>query len=321
MSLVSIFAGAILPVIAIAGVGVLLGRLRPLDVEPLNTVTVYILTPALIFHSIATTDLGGETLIKVVVGVAVFLFVMTVISEVIGRVMGETEPVQGALVLTSVFPNSGNYGIPLSEFAFGGIGRATAVLYLAGQSVIMYTLGVYLASRGNDGRSLDAIREVFKLPLLYAIVLAVVARWLGVVPPTGSTTMETIGLVGNAAIPLMLLLVGIQLADVNYGPALSRVGPTNVLKLLVAPFVGLAVAVVLGFDNPTVARVFVLECATPAAITSLILVIELSGEASVGNITGPEYVGTAVLTTTVVSVPVLTLLIVVLESDVVGALL
>jgi predicted permease len=321
MSLVSIFAGSILPVISIAGVGVLLGRLRPIDVEPLNTVTVYVLTPALIFHSIATTDIEGETLVKVVVGVAVFLLVMTVISEGVGRLVGETEPIQGALVLTSVFPNSGNYGIPLSEFAFGSVGRATAVLYLVGQSVIMYTLGVYLASRGNDGRSLDAIKEVFKLPLLYAVILAVAVRWLGVVPPTGSTAMETVRLVGNAAIPLMLLLVGIQLADVNYGPALTRVGPTNVLKLLVAPFVGLAVAMVLRFDNPTVARVFVLECATPAAITSLILVIELSGEADVRGITGPEYVGTAVLTTTLVSVPVLTLLIAVLESDVIGALL
>jgi predicted permease len=321
MSFVSIFAGSILPVVSIAGVGILLGRVRPMDIRPLNTVTVYVLTPALIFHSIATTDLGGETLIKVVLGVAVFLLVMTVISEGIGRLAGETEPIKGALVLTSVFPNSGNYGIPLSEFAFGSVGRATAVLYLVGQSVIMYTLGVYLASRGNDGRSLEAIKEVFKLPLLYAVILAVIARWLGVVPPAGSTAMETVRLVGNAAIPLMLLLVGIQLADVDYGPALSRVGPTNVLKLLVAPAVGLAVAVMLGFDNPTVARVFVLECATPAAITSLILVIELSGKPSVGGITGPEYVGTAVLTTTLVSVPALTLLIAVLESDFIGAIL
>jgi len=32
-------------------------------------------------------------------------------------------------VLVSVFPNAGNYGIPVSEFAFGPAGRATAVVY------------------------------------------------------------------------------------------------------------------------------------------------------------------------------------------------
>ena len=51
-------------------------------------------------------------------------------------------------MLASTFLNSGNYGIPLSEFAFGGVDRATAVLFLAAQSVVIYTVGVYAASAG-----------------------------------------------------------------------------------------------------------------------------------------------------------------------------
>lgn len=321
MSLLSIFATAILPIVAIAAVGFVLGRVRDIDVEPLNTVTVYVLVPALVFHSLTTTDIGGETLIKVLVGVAVFVVVMVALAEGVGRVLGEAEPIQSALVMVSAFSNSGNYGIPLSEFAFGSVGRATAVLYLVGQSIVMYTVGVYLASRSGGTHGFGAVKKVFTLPLMYAVVLAILARLLGLVPPVDSTAMTTLRLVGDSSIPLMLILIGIQLAGANYGAALSRVGSANVLKLLVAPVVALAIAVVLDFGNATVARVFILECAAPAAITSLILLIEFSGGRSVGGVSGPEYVSAAVLTTTLVSVPVLTLLIAALNSNVVGALL
>jgi predicted permease len=315
VSLVSIFATAIAPIIAVAGVGFLLGSVRTIDADPLNTVTVYVLIPALVFHSLATTDLAGAVVLKVLAGVVVFLVAMVGIAEAVGRALGESASVHGALVLASAFTNSGNYGIPLSEFAFGAVGRATAVLYLVGQSVVMYTLGVYVAARSGGAGGRGAITDVFGLPMVYGVALAVLARWLGVVPPVDGTLMETVRLVGDASIPLMLLLVGIQLADTDYGSAATRVAPATVLKLGVAPVVGLGVVLALGLDDPTVARTFVLECTTPTAITSLILVIELGG-AEDGGITAPEYVSTAVLVTTLASVPVLTVLIAVLESGV-----
>jgi len=314
-SLLSIFLTAILPIVAIAAVGYLLGSVRDIDVDPLNTVTIYVLVPALIFHSLVTTTLGGEILLEVAAGVVIFLLAMAVLAEGVGRLLGESEPTKSALVLASTFPNSGNFGIPLSEFAFGEVGRATAVLFLVPQSVVIYTLGVYVASRGSGERGLGAATAVLKLPLVYAVGLALIVRSLGVVPPPQSTAMATLKLVGDSSIPLMLILVGIELAGANHGAALSGVAKANVLKLVAAPVVGLGVVLAIGFENATVARVFVLECATPAAITSLILMIEFGGDS--GDVTGPEYISTAVLTTTLASVPVLTVLIAILESGIV----
>jgi predicted permease len=65
VSLLSIFGTAILPIVTIAAAGFVLGRLRDVDADPLNTVTVYVLAPALVFHSLATTDLAGETLLSI----------------------------------------------------------------------------------------------------------------------------------------------------------------------------------------------------------------------------------------------------------------
>jgi hypothetical protein len=319
VSLLSIFATAILPTVAIAAAGVALGRFREIDTGPLNTVTVYVLAPALVFHSLATTELSGETLFGIGLGVVCFTAVMTVLAETVGRALGETEPLLGAFVLVSVFANAGNYGIPVSEFAFGSVGRSTAVVYLVVQSVAMYTLGVYVAARGSDGDWREGVRAVFGIPLVYAVAAALAARALGVLPPAGSAALETTKLVGDSAIPVMLLILGVELAGTDYGAASLRVVPAVALKMVVAPVVAVVVVALVGSVvelGTTVARVFVLECAMPAAVTPLILTGEFAGEAP-GDL-GPEaYASTTILVSTLLSVPMLTALVALLEAGLV----
>jgi predicted permease len=214
----------------------------------------------------------------------------------------------------SAFPNTGNYGVPLSEFAFGATGRSTAVLFLSTQGVLIYTIGVYVAARGGGSGGLAGAKRAFKIPLVYAVVAALAVRWLGLVPPVDSALMQTLKLVGDSSIPVMLLILGIQLSSVERGASPKRVGLANALKMGVAPFVGVGVALALGFENSTVARVFVLECSMPAAITPLILVTEFGGSARIGEMAVPEFVSTVVMTTTLASVPLLTLLIAFLQS-------
>jgi Predicted permeases len=316
MSLLDTFTTAILPIVTVTGVGVVLGRLRDVDVEPLNTVTVYVLLPALVFHSVATAAFDGATLARVGAATLAYIIVMLVVAEAAGRLLGESEPLLSALVLLSAFPNSGNYGIPLSTFAFGNTGRSTAVLFLAVQGVLTYTVGVYVAGRSGGTAGVAGMKRALRVPLVYAVVVAVAARWVGVVPPADGTAMQTVELVGEASIPVMLLILGVYLAETDYGAVLGQVGSATVLKTLVAPVVGVVIVTAVGFDDPTVARTFVLQCATPAAITPLLLLVEF-GDESVGAVSVAEYASTVVLVTTVLSVPVLTVLIVALEAGLV----
>jgi len=312
-----IFLGAVGPTVAIAAVGYVLGTARDVDPQSLNTAVVYVLAPALVFHSLAGSTLAGSTLQWLALAVVAFTLAMWGVAEVTGRLFGEREPILSALVLVAMFTNSGNLGIPVSDFAFGDVGRQTAVVFLSVQSVLMYTVGVYAASRSGGSAGLVGVRRVFRLPLVYAVVAALAARALGIVPPATSTSMETLRLVGDASIPVMLLVLGIQIARTDTGAAVSRTWPATVLKLGVAPLVGLAVALVVPFGDATVARVFVLETAMPAAVTPVILVGEFAAGARSEGVSVPEYVSTCVLVTTLLGIPVLTGLIAVLRSGVV----
>ncbi|MFC4356709.1 AEC family transporter [Halobium salinum] len=312
--LFSVFATAILPIVAIAGVGYLLGRRADVDPGPLNTVTVYVLAPALVLHSLATTDLAGGALARIGGGVVAYSVLMLGLAEAVGRLRGETAPLLGAFTLSSTFPNAGNFGIPVSAFAFGAVGRSTAVVYIAVEAMVMYTVGVVVASRGRGSR-FDGVGQALRVPLVYAVAAALLARYLGVVPPVDSAAMSTLKLVGDASIPVMLLILGLQLARRESGTTLRSAVPASVLKLGVAPVVAVGIALALGFENADVARVFVLECAMPAAVTPLVLVAEFSPDGTDGRVA--EYVSTVVLVTTLASVPLLTGLIVFLQAGVV----
>ncbi|MBV0903033.1 AEC family transporter [Haloarcula salina] len=313
MSLIGAFTGAVGPILAISAVGYLLTRTTDIDVASLNTVGLYVLVPALAFHSIATTQLGGTAVLKLGIGVVAYALVMVGIAWVVGRATGESGPLLGALMLAAAIPNSGFIGIPLSEFAFGAVGRTTAVLYLTIQNLIVYTLGVYIASQGTDRSVRRSITEIFRLPLVYAVVAAVLFRAGGFVPAADTALMDTLQLVGDSSIPIMLLILGVQLADTDVS-AVSRTVTPSVLKLGVAPLVGVVIALALGFDDPTVARVFVLECATPAAVIPLALTIEYADGRVIEGITAPEYLSTTIYVTTVLGVVVLTVLVALLQS-------
>ena len=312
----SVFTSAILPIVAVGGVGYLLGSVRDVDTDALNTVTVYVLAPALVLYSLATTTLGQSTLARLTVAVVAFHLLAILVAEVAGRAVGASRTALAALVLVTAFPNTGNYGIPVSNFAFGATGRATAVVALSVQAVLIYTVGVYVAGRGSGGGVLAGVRRVFSVPLVYAVAVALLARWFGVVPPTDSTAMTTLQLVGDSAIPVMLLLVGIQLARTDVGSTLSAVGGAVGLKMVVAPILGVGVAVAVGFSDPVVARTFVLETAMPSAVTPVILVGEFA-EGEVAGVPVTEFVSTAILATTLASVVTLTAVIAILRTGVV----
>ncbi len=312
MSVLSAFTSAVLPIFALAGVGYAFGRTTGIDVEPLNAVALYLFVPALAFSGIVTASLSGGTLLALAGGVVAYALVMLVVGYTVGRVTGTEGVLLSALVLAAAFPNAGFLGIPLSSFAFGDVGKTTATVYLTVQNLLVYTLGVYVASSGSDD-AMAAVREVFKLPLLYAVAAAVVLRVIGVTPNPSGPFMSTITTAGNASVPLMLVVLGIQLADVTPA-ALKKTLVPSVLKLGVAPVVAVGIAFLFGFGDLTVARTYVVECTTPAALIPLVLVIAYSDDDRIDGVTAPEYMSSVILVTTVASAVVLTLLIAVLRS-------
>jgi predicted permease len=312
-SLADLLVATVGPPLAVAAVGYLVGTWRQVSVDGLNTVVVYVLLPALVFDSLATSPVGGDTVVALGAAVVAFTLAMLAVAQVAGRGLGTVGSARDALVLAAGFPNVGNFGIPVAAFAFGAAGRSTAVVFVVVQNVLLYTLGVYVISRGEGGTARLALRRVFGLPLVYAVAAAGLAVLFEAVPPTDGPLMRTVGMLGDAAIPLFLLVLGIQLAGMDRRPGMAAV-PAAGLRLAVAPLVGLAVALAVGFADPAVARAFVLLCGAPAAVSPLVLFVEFDGQASAGA----DRYATAVVVTLAGSLPLVAVLLAAFRAGLLG---
>lgn len=312
--LFDVFLTAVGPPLAIATLGYLLGRWREVDSESLGAVTIYLLLPALVFHSLVTMPIGGDTALSLVAAMVGFTAILAAVTVVVARVAGETGSVLSGATLAAAFPNVGNFGLPVATFAFGEVGRTTAVLFVLVQNVLLYTLGVYYLSKsdGSAGRA-SGVKRVLKLPVTYAVVAAGVVIAFDLAPPTTGPTMQSIKLMGDASIPLFLIILGLQIADMRPGQTIRRVLPTAGVKLLIAPFVAGAIAFVVGFGDTVAGHAFVVLAAGPAAVTPLVLTIEFTDDSAKG-VSASEYVGTVILLTIFGSLPVVSGLILLFET-------
>ena len=111
------------------------------------------------------------------------------------------------------FPNTGNMGLPLALFAFGQEGLALAVVYFSCTVTLQFTLGISL-SAGNLSLS-----RLIRTPTIYAVLISIVLMLLGLKLPTWIE--NTIGVLGDITIPMMLLTLGVSLAQLKVN-ALGR---------------------------------------------------------------------------------------------------
>jgi predicted permease len=135
---------------------------------------------------------------------------------------------------------------------------------------MVYTLGVMIASMGRtDWRR--TLGRMLRLPAVYAALLAIIVYSFHIIIPT--PIMSGITIAGNGAIPVMLLVLGMQIADMRPDDETKYVWPTVGLRLIGGPLVGLVIAASLGLHGISRSSM-IIESAMPTAVINLILASE-----------------------------------------------
>ena len=300
MSLLTIFLENLLPVMMLAGVGLLLQRLLRIDPRPLSQVVFYAFSPALVFSLLIKIPFEVGEMFRMAAFVALLLLVLALISWGLARALGLSRTMTSAFVLCVTFMNAGNLGLPITQLAFGEVTLAWATVFFSTTSLTANSAGAWIAGVGRTNAR-EALAGLAKVPAVYAIPLALFLRSQHLsLPPV---LAAPVGLLAAATIPSMLLLLGMQLGRNGRPTRPGLLGLTAVLRLVVSP------ALAWGFAQwfrlpPAAAQAGILEAAMPSAVLTSILAAQYDVE--------PEFVSGAILLTTVLSpltlVPILSLL-------------
>jgi predicted permease len=268
--LASTFANNILPILLLGSAGFALGKLLHIDARSLGRVVFYVFSPVLIFNLLIQNHLKiGEAV--GVISLAVFVVLtMGLITFVLGSLFKLERPVLTAILITTMFANTGNYGLPLVSFAFGEEALSYAGVYFATTTFLFYTLGVLIASLGHMNLK-EALLGLFKVPTLYAVILAILINILKIQIP--GPVDRAVELAAGGTIPLMLILLGVELTRVQLSGSARAMQLSVSLRLLIAPLIALLFTVLFGIRG-TALQGGVTEAAMPSMVSATVLATE-----------------------------------------------
>jgi len=299
--LFKLFANNLLPIFLVIGVGYIAGKWLKVDARSISKVVFYLFSPSLLFDLLVTSHFNYEDIFRMVAFTIASISSVAFITWLIGHLIRMERKMLSAVLLCSITINAGNYGLSLNLFAYGEEALTHASIFFITTAVIAYTAGVAVASVGKASLT-DSLKGLLKIPVAYVVPLALIFIKLGWELPL--PLMRSVSLLSDAAIPSMLLVLGLQLQNnihpiQNLRPLLLATG----MRLLGGLGVGLLLAPLFGLRGMAY-KAGVLESSMPTAVLSTILATEYDAE--------PVFVTTAVIASTLLSPLTLTPLLLIL---------
>jgi predicted permease len=250
--------GIILPVFAVVLLGYLYARRVKPDMTVVNRISMNVLAPALIVSALASKDFDVAANGRLMLGSVGVVLVSGLLAWPLARFL-RVDP--RTLVPPVMFNNCGNMGLPLAVLAYGAAGFGPMVALFVISNLLHFTLGVWIIN--HHAKFAHLLRNPMVWSTFAGFALALTH------PPLPEWLSVAVKLVGDALIPMMLLSLGVRLADVRWDAV--RLG---VVGGVACPATGLAAALalapLLGLD-PTQKGLLILFGALPPAVLNFMV--------------------------------------------------
>lgn len=272
---------ALIPVFGLILLGVLLGRVGPLDDtgwRAVEQLTYWLLLPALLVLKLGGTDLSGYAIGPMVLAMAGAVLTVTVGLLAVRRLTGIGGPSYTSVLQGAIRQNT-YIGIASVGALYGSEGEVLAAVGIAAVIPLVNALSILFLSRMVGARPAGpatVARAMATNPIILACLIGIALNVSGI----GLHHLAATGLdlLSRAALALGLLAVGaglrLRAIRAGYGALLL----SNAVKLGALPAVTLALAGPLGLGG-TALGVAVLFNALPSSASSYVFARALGGDA------------------------------------------
>ncbi len=295
--LLGIFVGTLLPVFALVGLGAWAAKPLELQARTLSRAAYYLFIPAFVFQTLSTAKLDLTIAARVALYTTVVHLAVAALGFVVAVALKRPPATVAAFVLIAIFGNTGNMGLPIVQFDMGVAALPLGVVYFLAILTISFIVGV-AAANFRKGISFKAFWSVLKTPALLALVPAILVNVLAVPMPVPiSRGMQ---LLADAMIPVMLVGLGIQLAQTGMPKFTPDVWVASLIRLVGGAGLAFALAPVFAVSNLE-RSVGIIQAAMPTAVLASIIALE--------NDLEPNFVMASVMLSTILALPVLTVVL------------
>jgi predicted permease len=266
----SVFINVVTPVFVVILVGYLAGPRLGLEVRTLSRVSYFVFMPAFVFDIVSEASIQAGLTARMTVYILAVYIGCALLAFGVAKGLGRSSEIVAMYVLIAVFSNSANFGLSMIKFRFGDEALVSGTIYFLALTLIGFVVGVAAASWARGG-ALRAILSVVKTPSLIAFVPAAFFSATHIDVPLFATRI--VGLLADAMIPVMLVTLGVQLAEMGLPRISSDVVAASAVRLIGGPILA-AIAVIpsglIGLERST----GILQASMPAAVLTTIIAIE-----------------------------------------------
>lgn len=282
MLVVNSLLNIVLPAFFVIAVGVAIGKKFKPDIAPINRIALFSTTPALIFNSMLKTELAFNSVARLIFVYLLVIATMIALSYLLS--FGFSTSDRRGLMSTTAFANTGNLNLPIALFAFGAAGLELAVVLYILTTALLFILAPLIMTGGS--KAFD-YKKILSLPALWAALIALIINGFNIPLVTGIS--RGIEILSQGAIPLVLLLLGMQIAQrgIKMPSKLNYLGAFT--KLVLSPIVAFIFAKIFGLSGLNLS-VLVLLASMPPAVLNFMLALEFDASPE-------EVAGTIVLST------------------------
>ena len=263
------------PVFLLIILGNFLRRIKVPDVsfwEINDKLCYWVLIPALLFHYISQINLSSEMLYSysIIIYVGFFIAILTVL--ILGKLLGYP-PERWTSILQGAVRQNAFIALAITGSLFGDEGLKIAsifmLIYVPSINIIIVTTMVMNFGQSKKNASNNEFITVFvelsKNPFILAMITGLIFSIIQ--SEKLKVIIDTSGLLGSAALPIMLLTIGAKIKVRDLALTITPIIISNFLKLLALPLIAFFVANYLGLSEIEVV-VAVIFAAVPTAVSS-----------------------------------------------------
>lgn len=246
----------------------------------ISAILVYVCSPCMIVASFLDTARTWENVSQIMLFFVVSLAIQAILTCVLYVIFRKKFEDAKYRMLTVSFGlgNAGFFGIPIIEALLPNHPEVAcfACVYIVGMNMLTFTIGAYCLT-GDKKRM--AFKKAFLNPSFISLLVALVLFALNVKSIMPDMLMNAIRLLKSTTTPLCMIILGIRLASVPFKKLFTRAYVYIICscKLLIFPFVCLAIVYFLPFSDVFKAAMFILG-GTPCAAVMLNLAEMYEGE-------------------------------------------
>ncbi len=261
---------------AVVFIGFLVGRYtQKIEEHSLAIVCLMVFVPAFLFRQTLAQNLTANVFTMVLFFLVFHTGFLVLISRGIFAIFHIPKSIGKMYLINILIVNL--LGLRHLQPQLGPPDQSVEVInvFIFFHLVILSTLGIFLASQKE--RLSESFLHILKTPLIYVLFLGLLFAGMNYTPRF--EVLESVDKLLNALFPVALLIIGIvwgkhiYLVQIQeYLVFLPGLILCLIISMIISPLAAIAITYLMGLDNITIQRAFILSSGMPTGILAAVLV-------------------------------------------------